>query len=594
MIALFLSSLISLILFVSFGFFIEKSFKTQFSIVEKLLVGLVFCNTITTCISIFYPINTSILLFLFVIGLIYIAIIKSDLNRYIGLFNENKFIVLCSFSIIIISFIITLNSPRNYDTGLYHLQAIKWIEEYSIVPGLANLHGRFGFNPNIFTLFALTSLKDWFHQEVFSINFTIFSIISFYFLNQSFKLLTKHGINCLYLFYIFLFLVILKLPNLSSPSPDFSFTAILLFIFARMIELSNQKNNNLLNYIPILFLGVYSLTIKLAAFPILVLLIFILFINKNELRKLLWILPLFGLIIFPWLIRNIILTGWLIYPFPAIDLFSFDWKVPLEKVIAEKNSITGWARNPGIKNGYVINLDFIDWFPIWWQRQRAIFKAFFILSFFSPLIVFIGQLFKKIKFDLFTNAVLITSFLGLIFWMFLAPDWRFGEAFIIISSIAPLLLINSNLKLTLNPKFIYVLLLFLLITFYTMGIGFLGLIAIPPIVFVSTLRNKIYQYKIIFGLMVFVFLTNYIKLERSQIKKIYTKEFYSNNYLVPSKIVVPSNISFKTFKISGLDIYLPSDGDRCYDHQIPCTNNYKDTTIELRNNSLQSGFRNNK
>jgi hypothetical protein len=67
--------------------------------------------------------------------------------------------------------------------------------------------------------------------------------------------------------------LILKLPNLSSPSPDFSFTAILLFIFARMIELSNQKNNNLLNYIPILFLGVYSLTIKLAAFPILVLLI---------------------------------------------------------------------------------------------------------------------------------------------------------------------------------------------------------------------------------------------------------------------------------------------------------------------------------
>ena len=30
----------------------------------------------------------------------------------------------------------------HYDTGLYHAQSIRWIEEYGVVPGLGNLHSR--------------------------------------------------------------------------------------------------------------------------------------------------------------------------------------------------------------------------------------------------------------------------------------------------------------------------------------------------------------------------------------------------------------------------------------------------------------------
>ena len=42
----------------------------------------------------------------------------------------------------------------HYDTGLYHAQAIRWIEEYGVVPGLANLHSRFGYNSASFALSA--------------------------------------------------------------------------------------------------------------------------------------------------------------------------------------------------------------------------------------------------------------------------------------------------------------------------------------------------------------------------------------------------------------------------------------------------------
>jgi hypothetical protein len=42
-----------------------------------------------------------------------------------------------------------------YDTLLYHLAAIRWVADFGSVPGLANLHGRLGFNTALHPLAAL-------------------------------------------------------------------------------------------------------------------------------------------------------------------------------------------------------------------------------------------------------------------------------------------------------------------------------------------------------------------------------------------------------------------------------------------------------
>ena len=44
------------------------------------------------------------------------------------------------------------------DTGLYHLQAVQWIAEEPAVAGLANLHGRFGFNSAWWVITAMMQL----------------------------------------------------------------------------------------------------------------------------------------------------------------------------------------------------------------------------------------------------------------------------------------------------------------------------------------------------------------------------------------------------------------------------------------------------
>lgn len=43
----------------------------------------------------------------------------------------------------------------NFDSGLYHIPAIRWIADYRLPLGLGNLHGRLGFDSAWFPLSAL-------------------------------------------------------------------------------------------------------------------------------------------------------------------------------------------------------------------------------------------------------------------------------------------------------------------------------------------------------------------------------------------------------------------------------------------------------
>jgi hypothetical protein len=56
----------------------------------------------------------------------------------------------------------------------------------------------------------------------------------------------------------------------------------------------------------------------------------------------------------------------------------------------------------------------------------------------------------------------------------------------------------------------------------------------------------------------------------------------------PIASLQPSNVG--SYAISGVTVFYPTDGDRCYDHDLPCTP-YPDRTLELRGNTIQSGFR---
>ena len=65
------------------------------------------------------------------------------------------------FIMVFLFFLFAYGTSRgaiHYDTGLYHAQSIRWLEEYGVVKGLGNLHCRLAYNSSSFALSALYSM----------------------------------------------------------------------------------------------------------------------------------------------------------------------------------------------------------------------------------------------------------------------------------------------------------------------------------------------------------------------------------------------------------------------------------------------------
>ncbi|EKO23540.1 LIC_10190 family membrane protein [Leptospira interrogans] len=555
MLAILISAILSLYIFISFGILAEKILKVKFQFTDRVLVGLSVTNTLVSLVSLFLPITILVLFIFLSFCFVFLYFERKNLKLLtFGLIHKN-IIVIITFPFLLSALVFSLNPPFAYDSGLYHIQSIKWIQEYSVVPGLANLHGRFGFNPNIFTIFALTSLKEIFKQEIFSVNFVIYSILVLHSINRIYKILKQEGFtNSFLLHSIVLFLILEQFMSLSSPTPDLISIVLPLYILTNLPKNENGIHSklNLENYFSSIILSVYTISVKLATIPLCILILLLIIRYKFDGKKLLIVISIIFLILLPWLIRNVILSGYLIYPFSAIDIFNFDWKVPLNAVVSEKLSITGWARNPGAGYKEAAQMKFWEWFPIWWNTISKLNRLFIVISFLSPIFIFIYSLFKKIKIDFQTFAILFTSWIGVIFWILLAPDIRFGKAFLGVSAISLLLYFNFK------------------INFF-------------PIKISKTSKQIILVFIFI---IVSVFLINRRTYNRC-------KNFIRENsafFVRPKKIKIPQNLEFKKIQMNDLEVFIPAEGDRCYDYEIPCMP-YKNYSLILRGKTLQSGFK---
>lgn len=555
MLAILISAILSLYIFISFGILAEKILKVKFQFTDRILVGLSVTNTLVSLVSLFLPITILVLFIFLSFCFVFLYFERKNLKLLtFGLIHKN-IIVIITFPFLLSALVFSLNPPFAYDSGLYHIQSIKWIQEYSVVPGLANLHGRFGFNPNIFTIFALTSLKEIFKQEIFSVNFVIYSILVLHSINRIYKILKQEGFTNFFLLHsIVLFLILEQFMSLSSPTPDLISIVLPLYILTNLPKNENGIHSklNLENYFSSIILSVYTISVKLSTIPLCILILLLIIRYKFDGKKLLIVISIIFLILLPWLIRNVILSGYLIYPFSAIDIFNFDWKVPLNAVVSEKLSITGWARNPGEGYKEAAQMKFWEWFPIWWNTISKLNRLFIVISFLSPIFIFIYSLFKKIKIDFQTFAILFTSWIGVIFWILLAPDIRFGKAFLGVSAISPLLYFNFK------------------INFF-------------PIKISKTSKQIILVFIFI---IVSVFLINRRTYNRC-------KNFIRENsafFVRPKKIKIPQNLEFKKIQMNDLEVFIPAEGDRCYDYEIPCMP-YKNYSLILRGKTLQSGFK---
>jgi hypothetical protein len=261
-------------------------------------------------------------------------------------------------------------------------------------------------------------------------------------------------------------------------------------------------------------------------------------LNKEFLKKSLIIIVIGILIIAPYIVRNYYLSGYLIYPFPSVDIFNVDWKIPAERALFEKSWIVSWARIPKVPYQEVINLKISDWIIPWFKSNDSISRLLLIINSLS-IITFITMLFRK---DFLFAKIQFIIFINLIFWFMMAPDPRFAYGFLFIG--------------------------------FSLTVAYLF-----KMVEYSNYSAILKYLKLGIACFFFVVLGRRISIPLEVMKNPYLS-------IVPAPF---ETVETKALR-SDFDYRIPLSEDRCFYSEIPCVP-FPLTNVRLRGHDLKDGFK---
>lgn len=330
----------------------------------------------------------------------------------------------------VLTLIWTTQEPGQYDTGLYHAQAIRWIEEYGVVPGLGNLHMRLAYNSAFMSLQALFSLGWLVGQSLHSLN-GFFCLAALIYVCATIRLWGSKSLRTSdFLKCVMAVFVVQKRYDIASSGTDIWAMLLVLYILIKWSEYweSGREDGRLYGWLCLV--GVYAATVKLSAASVVILALYPLYLFiKDKKGKAICAHVAAGLfILIPYLIRNVIISGYLVYPYGGLDLFDPDWKMDKAVLAEDSLDIKMFAR--GLTSAAEYDNSFFGWIPGWFLGQgignRILIAAGLICI---PVILYLlVQRFYRQEYA--WAALLGTGVVNLIFWLVAAPHMRYGGPYI--------------------------------------------------------------------------------------------------------------------------------------------------------------------
>lgn len=397
-----------------------------------LICGLAGATVYAQFFSIFAPVGPSANLLLSGICLVIAYFCRDKLYEEFrelinGLSKGKVFLILFLFLLYAYG---TSRGIIHYDTGLYHAQSIRWIEEYGVVKGLGNLHCRLAYNSASFALSALYSMAFVTGQS--------------YHCAAGFLALILAAV-CLELIDIFkrkyikpsdfarvmgIYYLVNIFDEMISPASDYFMVLTAFYIIIRFMDLLEAEEAEVCPYAMLCVLGVFLMTLKLSAALIILLVIkpAVMLIKDKRWKEIVFFISMGVLVAAPFLIRNVLLSGWLVYPFTSIDFFMFDWKIPKGIAAYDAKEIQVWGR--GYSDVTAYDMPIWKWLPTWFAGIGGMDKLFIPAAFVS-VIVFIIRVVKHgrtVTWDkLLVEGVVSLSF---IFWLVTSPLIRYGCVYV--------------------------------------------------------------------------------------------------------------------------------------------------------------------
>ena len=520
--------------------------KTQYSIINTFFIGLAIAAILACGLSLFTPLTKYIFLLILAFTVIYGVYRRKKMTKSIIEFvKELRSLSVWGkivYTLIIIIVLYHSGAFSNaYDQFLYHQQHIKWLQEYGVVNGLANLHMRLGFNSSSLSITSLFA----FHPDL-KISFTALNGLSLFVFASWLTIKAQKSKETVasfaYLFTLVIFVQFYAV-ELSSTSTDVLVNIVATYLLLNCFFERECKGN----YLQLAILPVFCVTLKLSSAPIIILSLFAFYqlFKNRQYRSLTFSLTTVTLLFGVWLAQNIILTGYLIFPFPEIDLFSFDWKVPSDIVAQEKIITYNWAR--GIETSSATPF---GWISSWWSPIQPVHKIIYGLSILALLLSPLAII--KVKKEKMILLGCIVSIIGAIFGFLTAPALRFSLGFVVPVIFIPLL------PLTL------------------VGAKNIGRYVLIPL-----------QYGLLTTLIAFhMWYISMATIDKSNSGLTYLRAQYIKPF--PISYAGISAI-FDTIIIKDVEIYVPQNGFS-YDGKLPNTP-YIKKGLEPRRTDIRDGFR---
>jgi hypothetical protein len=322
--------------------------------------------------------------------------------------------------------------PEIFDEGAYHLPLIRMWEQKAMVPGFANLNGHFGLNSSWHLLSAFSNLNFLpFQDPTFSLNGLVGMVVGLASSVSMGKIFQKQaGIRQ----WIQLFLPFFIFRNLlSSPSTDIPAIACTWFIWTAWLE-NYQNRESPWKIWPIFsILATWVFTIKASSGPLLMLPagIFFLALAEFEWKKAFFLFGFGFCLVFPWLVQNWLLSGYLIFPIESTAFLLPEWQVPVLFIKKKFYLEQFGAFAPPAHYS-------MAWFKSWFAAHNADTRIILVLGFLGLVFSFGLITFRKKNHNPIAFYFFGTCLATIMAWFLTITEPRYGFGTLVVMALFPL------------------------------------------------------------------------------------------------------------------------------------------------------------
>lgn len=399
---------------------------------SSLWLGLICWIMAIGLANFFIPINWLMRSGVMLVGVVGLISIK-NLYEQITLMNQalrKRPVIAALFAIGLIMLCLkSLQAPNNFDSALYHFQTMRWLNEYAIVPGLGNLHGRLAFNQSYFNFLAFLNIqpiasKGYAAAGLFLLMLCMASLLTLY---------RRLSVGRIWVTVLLALGVALNLDLLRSPTPDFAVALLQIQLFICLAALVNPEKldaSECLTFVVLsLFLVCFIFTVKISALVFaLGAIVVLLSLVRQVPQKMHAVLIRAGGVCVGFLCihlaRGYMSSGTPLFPSTIGALWNLPWAMLPDNVQGEADWIYSWARMPGAEPSTVLGN--WSWLSQWWERRPSIllYVVGLSLCMFGLDMILLWRR-RQVSRSFAHYVLYIPLIFSIIFWFFTAPDFRF-------------------------------------------------------------------------------------------------------------------------------------------------------------------------